>query len=529
MVSMDNQAQNSLATALLNSDQTVSNLNLKTDYKRQVWTKLEQKISEFIHKPNNRWLIIPGLRGVGKTTLLVQIYKHPDLVKHPNVRRFFLSIDSLLLNGVQIGALVEVLKDLRRHYEQDLFFILLDEVHADPKWSLAAKVIFDQVPKSFLVCTGSSALSLHLNPDSARRAEVIKVHPLNLVESLAIEQSGTDTEHLILPPAKLGRSIADSLFNADNVTQVYSGLTNCQSDVEGYYSQLIKTGGANKSTLEALSGWADKLIEGYISDYGSLPFGAQKNQLVPLGQRLPDDQLASRRQQAWLAINQTITGDVLKLLSNGQPDHRLGFQLQASTVSQLPALIRILANSERISLRKIAQKLEDIHVKTLSMMLRVLTLSELIIEVPPIGSSLGKSTKTPKFLFAAPALRQVLVPTLPAGGAAATKTQRQLRGVLLEDTVIMYLRQVFDPLLSEWVIEYDSSAGGADFLISRQGFKKQGVVIEVGFNKNTAQQAQKTLVQGGKYGLIITNGIKPQISISDNVVFVPLEYFLLVN
>ena len=99
-------------------------------------------------------------------------------------------------------------------------------------------------------------------------------------------------------------------------------------------------------------------------------------------------------------------------------------------------LIRILANSKRISLRAIATKLADTHQKTLGVRLPVCLMNDLISEIPRLGTQLARITKTPKYLFGAPDLRRALVPISSSAAAALADRQAgQLRGSLLADTV----------------------------------------------------------------------------------------------
>ncbi len=42
---------------------------------RQLFYKLESYITQFINSESNlRWIVMPGLRGVGKTTILAQLF-----------------------------------------------------------------------------------------------------------------------------------------------------------------------------------------------------------------------------------------------------------------------------------------------------------------------------------------------------------------------------------------------------------------------------------------------------------------------
>ena len=198
-----------------------------------------------------------------------------------------------------------------------------------------------------------------------------------------------------------------------------------------------------------------------------------------------------------------------------------------TTLHLLPRLISLLATSERISLLTIASRVGHIHQQTLRAMLELLKISELVHEIPPLGSFFNKkNTKTPKYLFGAPALRQSQadLDPLPANEYVA-----QLRGQLLEDTIAMYLKRIFDATKPQRdrVVEYDTEAGGADFVISPRLGTKKRIIIEVGYSKQSVRQVEQTMQKDDLYGLVITNIDEPHLAEDSNVVYVPLKYFLL--
>lgn len=532
---MDNPQINILIKYLLQSDQAVKDLDVYTDYKRRIWDSVNQYVQRFLSHRVNQWVIIPGLRGIGKTTLLAQLYNHPSLVGD-KISRFYLSLERLSLIGASVNDLVEAFKFLRQEHPERMFFIFLDEVHSDPQWSLGCKIIFDQIPNSFLVCTGSSALSLRLNPDSARRARLIKMYPLSLAEFVAIKESQRGVSQAHIPASDLSRKLRAALFESRTVIEVYEGLLNCNESADRYYDGLGQTGFLSEMTADESA--SSQLIEEYINGYGTLPFFSipkyanKQTGLLPTRISSPADGYDKEeiREMILQTVEQTLTGDTLKLLAGQSNDARLNFQLQASTINLLPKLIRILANSERTSLRTIATKLEDTHQKTLGVMLKVLIMSDLISEISPLGSYLSRSTKTPKYLFGAPALRQALVPLNSSKGISANNHQSgQLRGRLLEDTVVMYLERIFGKLSEKRIIEYDSRSGGADFVVTPPATNRDQVVIEVGYGKKTSTQAKQTLKSiNGLYGLVVTSSVtKPEIDTNNNSVYVPLSYFLL--
>ncbi|MDZ7773504.1 MAG: AAA family ATPase [Balneolaceae bacterium] len=124
-----------------------------------------------------RLLGLKGLRGVGKTTMLLQYlkYEYPDRSK-----------------GLYVTA------DHPYFYEHTLFdlasdwymhggkLLLIDEVHKYPNWSRELKLIYDGHPDMRTLFTSSSALDLYRGEsDLSRRLVTRTLHGLSFREYLA--------------------------------------------------------------------------------------------------------------------------------------------------------------------------------------------------------------------------------------------------------------------------------------------------------------------------------------------------------
>ena len=73
-------------------------------------------------------------------------------------------------------------------------------------------------------------------------------------------------------------------------------------------------------------------------------------------------------------------------------------------------------------------------------------------------------------------------------------------------------------------ISYDNTEGGADFIISTG---KDKIIFEVGFgNKGIKQIIQTSKKVSAKYGLLISRNKLSYFS-ENNIVQIPIEYFLL--
>ncbi len=163
----------------------------------------------------NRLVILPGLRGVGKTTILFQLYDY--LTNNKGIEReqiLYFSTDELkaFLNKKVLEVIDVFIRDFHKTtpvYLDKELFILIDEAHFDKSWSEAAKILFDQSKKIFMIFTGSSALNFELNVDAARRATKEIVFPMNFSEYLILKYKW-------FPPSRTAKTIRDVIFYGEN-------------------------------------------------------------------------------------------------------------------------------------------------------------------------------------------------------------------------------------------------------------------------------------------------------------------------
>ncbi len=148
--------------------------------RRFIFDELAGRIDEYLNEGKTGTVLLPGLRGTGKTTLLGQLYFY-TLSKTSEV--IYLPVDELHLLGFSLYEAVERYLELFRPEKP---VILLDEVHYDEKWDLTLKVLHDRM-EYLIIATGSSVLKLKENPDLSRRAKHIEVKPLSFLEYLHLK------------------------------------------------------------------------------------------------------------------------------------------------------------------------------------------------------------------------------------------------------------------------------------------------------------------------------------------------------
>lgn len=64
---------------------------------------------------------------------------------------------------------------------------MIDESQYDKNWTLYGKILFDKSENIFMIFTGSSALNLEYNMDTARKMVKITINPLNYKEHIKLK------------------------------------------------------------------------------------------------------------------------------------------------------------------------------------------------------------------------------------------------------------------------------------------------------------------------------------------------------
>ena len=102
---------------------------LGTGFRRIAYNSLAESFASFLKDKTgrSRWTIITGLRGVGKTTLLAQLYHQPSI---GNCTRFYLSLDDIQATGATVNditAVIEYHLKIRISANPNPVFLFLDE------------------------------------------------------------------------------------------------------------------------------------------------------------------------------------------------------------------------------------------------------------------------------------------------------------------------------------------------------------------------------------------------------------------
>jgi predicted AAA+ superfamily ATPase len=136
-----------------------------------------------ISNPTDYFVGLRGLRGVGKTTLMLQLaqnYKNP----------FYFSADAIYLRSESV---YDVASYAVKNGHDAIF---IDEIHYQKDWTYSLKTLYDEGIRNVFF-TGSSALELRKGADLSRRAVLFELPPATFREYLSIKK-GIDLQALSL-------------------------------------------------------------------------------------------------------------------------------------------------------------------------------------------------------------------------------------------------------------------------------------------------------------------------------------------
>lgn len=444
--------------------------------RRHIYKKIRQHVDDFIAGESlTRWVVIPGLRGVGKTTVVSQIYFY--LTQDKKIKSnhiLYASLDEVTDLG---GDLREVLgtyeKILGKSYEQqkDFIFILLDEVQVDPRWASVLKIIYEKSKKVFIICTGSSAVELQSNADMERRAIFERLFPMNFIEFQMVRNN-------IYPTPGLNYNLQQATYQTSSVQLAFQQLQALHQSVMAYWSKV------------------DELSVNEFLKIGTLPFAMNY----------------SDEYQVFQAINRLFEQVIDK-------DIRALGSFSNETLNKIKQLLFLLADSNGALAFSTIAKALDMQRPTLNSVFDALQKTELVIRALPHGSDNKRVTKPSKFLFMSPALRLAL---LSISGLKQTYDTQQ--GALLEDVVALHFYREF-VTKHKASLMYDATEGGADFIVNF--IQHRRIVVEVGMGNKDAKQVVRTMSKvQSEYGIVVSS-TELKVDTNNQILFLPIQFFLL--
>lgn len=443
---------------------------------RSDFYKLKDYIDKFlVADTEDRFFILPGLRGVGKTTLLFQLMDY--LMNEKNVPKdkiLFLDLDRLkdLPDFNVLDYFDYFIKDFHQAFPtvDDHLFIFVDESQYSDNWATAGKIVFDENKKVFLIFTGSNALNLEINKDAARRALNYQIYPLDFSEYLFLRY-GIDS------PRNATEIFNDLIFSGD-IEEALNLERNIKRDVlinipRDFYKEL-----------------------GHFLSFGEFPFSFNRSRenIIKLTLDLKD---------------RVIEKDVDIISSFTSPSRLAAYKL-----------INLLAMMKPgdISLNKLANFL-DVNKDTIGSILSTLEKTQLLFHIEPYGSPAKRSRKSWKYYFLSNQIKSAIY----LNNGQASKESKEFESLMVENMVASALYKLKFSTRQDFGIFYGPEKGEPDFLVTTLLGKI--IPIEVGLGEKSPKQINLAMRKyDSEYGIIISDKYD-EIKKEGNVIKIPLILF----
>lgn len=458
-------------------------INGKKLRKRTAYIRLRGHLDNFL-KGNryNRFIVMPGLRRIGKTTILFQLYDYLKNEKGIEQDRIlYISVDELSAYfGAKLINIIDVfITDIHQSSQVGLdkeLFILVDESHYDKKWSQIGKILYDKSNKIFMIFTGSSALSLELNDDESVRTKKEPVFPMNLFEYLILK-------YKIFAPEGTARSLRDLIFKGDS-----KSIENALK-MEG---EIRKRTIVLKNPLE--KEWKDFLR------FGGFPFIHSD----------PNLDTSDVYDKVYRIVEAIIQKDVF-----------LQKSFMTDSISTIFNIILFLALQDPgpASQVNLAKRLNT-SSSQVNKIIDVLEKTHLIFNIKPYGS-IGKSIRKPrKYYFLSPTIKAAL--NFKYG--KYDQNNPKFLGILAENLIASCFFKMKETINMPLGIFYATESKGVDFLL--RGIDEDIIPVEVGIGEDKhINQLEKAIKRyKSKYGILISNRTKKIIK-NEDIIYIPLITF----
>ena len=452
----------------------------KTFNKRSDYDNIINYVDKYIEGNDvNRFLVFPGLRDVGKTTLLFQVYEYLQKEKGINPQNIlYFSCDKLKKMGKV--DIFEVVNHYIETYHSSILetlsqpvFILIDEAQNDKDWSINGKLIFDSTKNIFMIFTGSSALKLSYNTDAARRLLNIPIYPLTYSEHLKLKHGNFKNE--------LSNSINHLIFDGDaeNSAELEKMLLNIYSHFEKF----------------DLSEWENFL------QFGGFPssFYQNKNDIT---------------KKIVNMVEKVVTTDMVNIQGMNNETQYIAFQILNYFAFQ---------NSGTVSKGSLSN-IFDTKIALITKILDLLEKTQLIFHIEAFTSSVKRTTKPYEYFFATSSLKHNLA--LDSGNAIL-ENKTAYMGKLLETYVASSFYNLDNKNIVSYKIYYDDSnkksEKNVDFIVQRGLEKPIPIEVSCG-NKDKSQIKRAINKYNSPHGIVIANNFRNVVK-DDDVIYIPPELF----
>lgn len=459
---------------LLNDELYYQNTKLTP---RSEFEEIKIYIDEFLDGKNiNRFITLPGLRGVGKSTILLEVYDY--LLNEKNINpENILYISCEQLNYIQKCDIYATIEDYIKNFHQasiktlnHQIFLLIDESHYDKNWSLAGKMIYDQSRKIFMIFTGSSALNLNYDDEAARRIINYNINPLNYTQHLNLKYKYC--------PIDLSNALRDLIFTGN-----VENAINCEQKVN--------------NDLLNLKGYTSIDWDSYFK-FGGFPqvmFDTRQRDIV---------------KKMFKSVNTVIEKD-LGTIKN----------ITTDTQSYAMRILKFLAQKYPgdISQNKLSSELKCSFSK-INTLFYLFEKTQLLFHYDNYGGINHRTKKEKQYYFATPSIRHIINLTF---GVTKLK-EDEYEGILYENFVASLLFNLInDDNFFDFEVFFEKRKGGVDFLLSKMF--ENPIPIEVGHKDKDKRQVINAMNRyDSDYGIIIsqtTNTIKKD----EDIIYIPMKTF----
>ncbi len=441
---------------------------------RNSFEDLKKYVDDFlVGNDENRFITMPGLRGLGKSTMIFQLYNYLISRGIEKNRILHVSVDQLhSIPDSNLNDLINVfVEDIHHNYPATLdkeLFLLIDEAQEEANWSKIGKNIYNQSKKMFVIFTGSKALDFELDLDSVRRTNLERIYPMNFQEYLYLKYN--------IPSIGISNDILDMLLtgNVENVAKKETDLLN-------------HTASIGKPLMNA---WKHFLC------YGGFPLS------------LNIDEINAHR-KIYEVVKRIIEKDVRQYKAFNGNTKRILLNILSFLATQKPG---------GLSVNKLAKNLSTSRSIVIEL-LEILEKTHLIFHVKPFGGA-GKIVKKPsKYYFLSPSITASINFTL----GKHTPGSNEYMGILAENLVASSFFRLNNTISKPNGIFYPAEKGMADFIITT--FEGDKIPVEVGIGKKGTKQVVKTMnTYNCDYGIVVSTATD-LIRKEDDVIFLPLTTF----
>ena len=472
--------QSQITDTPLSLNNELSNMGVKFNH-RNDFEEIKTFIDEFIDGNNvNRYIVLPGLRGVGKTTILFQIYDYLLNIKNIKYEQIlYFSCEEL--NKIEDCDIYDTIKYYLKTFHNsslqtldEKLFLLIDESHFDKDWSISGKIITDKSKNIFAIFTGSSAINLEYSAEAARRMIRYPITPLNYSQHLKLKYNyHTDISNNLIDLVFNG-NVDDAIIKEKQVNQDLLNLKNYHSmDWDNYFK------------------------------FGGFP------------SVMHDTNHRNAFKKLYYSVETVVTKD-LGTMNN----------LTANTQTNALRLMKFLAEKYPgdISQNALANKIKT-SAGTVSTIMDLLEKTHLIFHIEPYAGANARAKKSWQYYFATPSIMHAI--NTKFGFSSINLTEYE--GILLETLVGSNLVNLKNSeQFFEFSIFYDAhkvKKQKVDFIIKKDF--DEVIPIEVGHgNKDDNQIKDAIRRYKSPHGIVISDTTKT-IEKVDNVIFVPIKIFSL--